>query len=350
MNKTGILLILLLSISFAAFSQDEFSGEWYIGYQYQEQTNSSQFQLKRAYITYRKEITPWLKGRITPDITIDTEGNDSGDIELRMKYLFVQFDIPDFWIFTDNNIKTGVVPRPWIDYQQDIIHYRAQGQMFLERTKVINSTDYGISYSSNIGGNYENPNYQTACPGKYANISFGIFNGGGYNKLELNTNKTFEWRASFRPFVDFLPGLLLTYHGAYGTANSTRNNPFQYNGYHIGYEHNYFMLSAEYYKGIGNFSDSFYNLLDLSSIDHEGYSFFAELRHPKSGIALWARYDAQYKAYLEPQTTFTEHRLILSTAWKFYNDNRLIISRDFFEQGYENRPITVWEATLDIRF
>jgi len=267
-----------------------------------------------------------------------------------MKYLFVQFEIPDLWIFTDNNIKTGVVPRPWIDFQQDIIHYRAQGQMFLERTKVINSTDYGLSLSSSLGGEYSSSDYETACPGKYGAINFGVFNGGGYNKLELNTNKTIEWRASFRPFVDFLPGLLFSYHGAYGIANSTRNNCFQYNGYHIGFEHSYFVLSAEYYNGIGNFLDSFINMSDLTPFSHEGYSLFAELRHPKSGLTLWARYDSQYKAYLEPQTTFTENRIILSTAWQFYGNNRLILSRDFFEQGYENRPITIWEATLDIRF
>ncbi len=350
MRKTIFALAILLCLAFKSFSQDAFSAEWYIGFQHQEEANYNQFQLKRAYITYQKKITPWLSGRITPDITIDTEGNDSGDIELRMKYLFVQFEIPDLWIFTNNNFKTGVVPRPWIDYQQDLIHYRAQGQMFLDRTKVINSTDYGISFSSQIGETFENPDFETACPGKYGAINLGLFNGGGYNALEKNTNKTIEWRASFRPFVDFLPGLLLTYHGAYGTANSTRNNPFQYNGYHVGYEQTYFVLSAEYYKGIGNFSDSYFNMVDLSSLNHEGYSLFAEFRHPKSGLALWTRYDSQYKSYLEPQTTFTENRLILSAVWKFYDNNRLIISRDFFEQGYENRPITIWEATLDIRF
>lgn len=350
MRKSIFVLAILLSLALESFSQDKFSGEWYIGFQHQEEANHNQFQLKRAYITYRKKITPWLSGRITPDITIDTEGNDSGDIELRMKYLFVQFEIPDFWIFIDNNLKTGVVPCPWIGYQQDLIHYRAQGNMFMARTKVINSTDYGISYNSNLGEKYINPDFETACSGKYGAINFGVFNGGGYNKLELNTNKTFEWRATFRPFVDFMPGLLLSYHAAYGVANSTRNNCFQYNGYHIGFEHNYFMLSAEYYNGIGNFGDSYINMIDLSPFNHEGYSLFAELRHPNSGFALWARYDSQYKAYLEPQTTFTENRIILSAAWKFYDENRLIISRDYFEQGYENRPITIWEATLDIRF
>ncbi len=345
---TALILFLFLSLSLSA--QDEFSGEWYIGFQHQEEADYNQFQLKRAYITYKKQITPWLKGRITPDITIDTEGDGMGDVELRMKYLYVQFDVPDFWIFTDNNFKTGLVARPWIDYEQDIIQYRAQGQMYLERTKVVPSTDYGISYSSNIGGKYENQDFESACPGKYANISVGIYNGGGYHSLEENKNKTLEWRSSVRPLHDLLPGLLLTYHGAYGAGNSTRNNLFYYNGYHIGYEHKWFILSGQYYKGLGNYTDKFINSIDLTPSEHEGYSLFAELRHMESGLSVWARYDSQFRRQKAPEISYTEDRLILAAAWRFYNKNRLIISRDYFEDGYFDQPETIWEATLDIRF
>lgn len=343
------LILSFLFASFSGISQDKISGQWYIGFQHHEEADFNQFHLKRAYISYKKQITPWMKGRITPDITIDRDGDGKGDVEFRMKYLYLQFDVKDFGIFSDNNFKVGLTPRPWIDYEQDIISYRAQGNMFLERAKVINSTDFGITYSSSIGGNFETNGFSTACPGKLACFTVGVFNGGGYNKIEENSNKTMEWRATIRPLPNVLPGLLASYHGAYGEGNSTRNNLFQVNGYHLAYEHLWFVLAAQYYTGIGNYSDSYLNDYDNSPIRHEGYSFFAEFREPKTGLGVWARYDSQFKDF-EYTPSYTEDRLILSAVWKFYKKNKLIISRDYFEKGFANQKETIWEATLDIRF
>jgi len=58
MKYTVFIIAIILSISLVSFAQDEFSGEWYLGFQHQKEAVQNQFQLKRAYITYRKEITP----------------------------------------------------------------------------------------------------------------------------------------------------------------------------------------------------------------------------------------------------------------------------------------------------
>jgi hypothetical protein len=346
-HTTILLIFCLMCIVNYLNAQDKFSGQWFIGFRHHEQEDLNQFLLKRAYISYEKQITPWLSGRITPDITMDREGMDKGNVELRLKYLYAQFDIPDFLFFTGNNIKTGLTPRPWIGYEQDINIYRSQGKMFLERTHVINSTDFGIHYYSNIGNHYEQSDFETACRGTYGNMVLGVFNGGGYHALEENKNKTLEWRFTFRPFPDHFGGLLATYHGAWGHGNSVWNHTFRLNGVHLGYEHKYFVLSGQYYQGLGSYDDKLVSLVANNSIPHDGYSFFGEFRHPKTGLGAWVRYDYQNLEYTDE---FAEERIIVSAVWKFYNSNKIILSYDHFLEGHGDIPSTLYEVTLDIRF
>ncbi len=178
----------------------------------------------------------------------------------------------------------------------------------------------------------------------------GIFNGSGYHRLESNNNKTLDWRLTVRPLPNFLPGLLASYHGVFGKGNSDRNNRHQLNGYNLVYEHQWFVLSAQYYTGIGNPTDSFINEEDESPISHEGYSFFAEFREPKTKLGVWARYDNQYKNFKNNSLSHTEERIILSAVWHFYKNNKLILSRNYFLSGVPDEHNTIWEATLDIRF
>ncbi len=344
------ILLLLLMISGQLFSQDELSGKWFISYQHQEEESSDRFLLKRAYITYKPQITPWLSGRITPDITIDGEGSDRGNIELRLKYLYAQARLPDFSFFRDNKLRVGVVPRPWIDYAQDINMYRAQGQMFLERTGVINSADYGVYAESAFGENIQTNGFKSASPGRYGGMVVGIYNGGGYSAFEENSNKSFEWRFTFRPFPAYLKGLLATYHGAWGEGNSIRNNRFRLNGVQVAYEHTYFVVSGEYYEGFGSYDDLIISERTFRSVPHSGYSGFAEFREPKTGLGAWVRYDSQQLDYSEPENSFNENRLIISAVWRFHKENKIILSYDKFYEGYANLPSTIWEATLDLRF
>jgi hypothetical protein len=285
-HTTILLIFCLMCIVNYLNAQDKFSGQWFIGFRHHEQEDLNQFLLKRAYIRYEKQITPWLSGRITPDITMDREGMDKGNVELRLKYLYAQFDIPDFLFFTGNNIKTGLTPRPWIGYEQDINIYRSQGKMFLERTHVINSTDFGIHYYSNIGNHYEQSDFETACRGTYGNMVLGVFNGGGYHALEEN-------------------------------------------------------------QGLGSYDDKLVSLVANNSIPHDGYSFFGEFRHPKTGLGAWVRYDYQNLEYTDE---FAEERIIVSAVWKFYNSNKIILSYDHFLEGHGDIPSTLYEVTLDIRF
>jgi hypothetical protein len=56
--------------------------------------------------------------RYTQDITLDEEGEDSGNIELRLKYLYLKAKMNSFLFFTNSYVELGVVHTPWIDFEQ----------------------------------------------------------------------------------------------------------------------------------------------------------------------------------------------------------------------------------------
>ncbi|MBD3386725.1 hypothetical protein GF407_17615 [candidate division KSB1 bacterium] len=92
-----------------------------------------------------------MSGRITPDISVDREGDGEGDLEMRLKYCYIDFKLPDFYLFTIPAIEFGLVHRPWLHYEDKINGYRAQGTMFLERNNIINSGDYGVTFTALLG-------------------------------------------------------------------------------------------------------------------------------------------------------------------------------------------------------
>jgi len=102
------------------------SGQWFMGYQYGDKGGNSVnvFNVKRGYIIIKKQITETISGRITPDISLDQEGDGRGDIELRLKYLYVKLKLPSVKIFTKPYIEFGLAHRPWLDFEEHMYRYR----------------------------------------------------------------------------------------------------------------------------------------------------------------------------------------------------------------------------------
>ncbi len=326
------------------------SGLFYMAGQYKQQESSEylEFMVRRAYITAKADLTKKLSVRYTQDITIDDEGDDAGNIELRIKYLFLQYKVPDVLIFTGNHLKFGIVQRPWIDFEEHVNAYRVQGTMFMERSSLFNSSGFGFSFNGNIGGKLQGDYVEKVHPqqsGKYGSFSFGLFNGGGYHQFEANMNKNFEARITIRPLPGFLPGLQFSFISLYGKGNIAETPDFILNAGFVSYETRFLTLTAQYEKGQGNTYGSYVDS-SYQALSHHGLSMFGEIKIPKSAIALFARYD-YFK--LDGKMFGVSGLQIYGISWRFYKQNKLVFSYQK-SNSFGNASTKIYDLAVDISF
>lgn len=296
-------------------------GLFYVDYSFgrknQNGTNFNQFSLTRGYINIRKDIAPWMKARITPDITQDS----TGDWKLRMKYLYADFLPPSLGPFTENAVRAGLGHTPWLDFQEHINIYRMQGVMFQERFGLFNSADTGVGILGNLGGTLgkdaqDEVGYHSPYSGRYGSYHVGVYNGGGYHAAENNQDKVVEGRLSVRPLPDIVPGLQLSYLGINGKGNTSAKPEWSTNAGLISYQNRYLAATAEYAssKGQQNGADE---------KDKSGYSLFADFRPPfYDKASVFARYDVW-----DPDTKVDDNRQFLSiigAAYRIYGSNYLM--------------------------
>ena len=277
-----------------ALSGFKFGGLWYLSYQNGETADTtggegfSRFAIKRGYLTVEKEFFPWFKGRITTDVTTVTDptSNLDGSLSVRIKYLYGQFNAPDIVFLTKPYVEFGVVHMPWLDFEEHTNYYRCQDTMFIERNGIFNSADIGVTFTSLLGG-LINEDYQknvnSAYPGRYGSMSFGIYNGGGYAAAEKNENKVLEGRLTVRPLPDIIPGLQFSYFGITGKGNKDTKPDWTTNLGFVSFEHEYVTLTGQYFWGEGNQKGDDEN-------NKRGYSFFTELK-PHKKFSIIGRFD-----------------------------------------------------------
>lgn len=327
-------------------------GQWFLSYETGEIFNESkvnEFVIKRGYINIYKKLGNNLVGRITPDVSIDHEGDGFGDVELRLKYAHLITKIKDVGFLTKPYFEFGLVHRPWLEFEQQINQYRVQGTMFLERVKVFNSADFGITFTTLLGDELDKA-YQKKVskvhPGTYGSFSIGIYNGPGYHAIETNDNKPIETRLSLRPFFQRLPGLQVHYTGAYGKGNKTYSPDWTLNAGMISYEAARFVLMGQYFTGVGS-SYGLYVDENQKSKSHQGYSFFGEYKIPSSPIHLFARYDHWDGNGIESVTD----RAVAGVAYLFAEKSKVVLDYDYFHNTTSGiRESGILEMALEVKF
>ena len=324
------------------------SGLWYIAFQAEEEPESAhnEFQLKRGYVTVQKEFNKHLSVRVTQDIAVDHEGDGEGDIEIRLEYGFLQYRLNDFSIFTAPSFEFGLVHRPWLDFEEKINSYRLQGTMFLERNDIIKSADFGFTFTTLIGGEMSKK-HDIDSPGRYGSISFGIYNGGGYEDLERNNNKLIEGRLSLRPFPDKIPGLQLSYLGAYGKGNTNVSPDLSYNAGMLSWEQRAIAFSALYYTGTGNRSGNAINDSG-ESISQNGYSVFAEIAVAKTPLKAIGRFD---NFDTELSQSWHKRSYIFGVAYYFMPKSLILVDYDHTEtNGNPVKKANIFEVVLQFSY
>ena len=252
----------------------------------------NRFTLGRGYLTVQKEILSWMHARTTLDVHQDSDE----DWKFRLKYLYAELRPRDAGPLTQMKSEIGLGHMPWLDFEEHVNPYRAQGTMAIERAKIFNSADLGVSLRGNLGGKLADAKKRTGnhhYDGLYGSWHVGLYNGGGYHAKEKNDNKVLEGRLTIRPLPDMAPGLQLSYLGITGEGNKTDQSlDYMVNLGMVSYEHPWFILTGQYFQTTGNAGGS---LVDGGgdALDTEGYSFFGNVKLPVAGgrLACFARYD-----------------------------------------------------------
>jgi hypothetical protein len=306
------------------------STQIFLGYRYYEEgkDNYNEFAVKRGYITFKKSINKYISGRITPDITIDKEGDGMGDVEMRLKYCFMEFKSPDWKIFTEPSILFGQVYTPWLEFEEKINEYRVQGSHYLDRIGATSSADFGVITTTLIGGKMDET-YQKEVskgyPGRYGSIAIGVFNGGGYHAIEQNNNKTVQWRLTLRPLPKQIPGLQLSYTGAHGKGNTDLYPDWDMHSAVVSFEHRHFNLTAQLLKAKGDFEGIMADA-NGNSYSNSGHCLFGEVKMFNRKVSLFGRYD--YHSVDKVGNVVNTKRFIGGLAYHIYGRNKIVIDFD----------------------
>jgi hypothetical protein len=315
---------------------------WYLSYQngetgdFDNGTGYSQFAIKRGYFRVTKELLPWFDAHMTFDVTTvkdpeetgDAPNNLDGSIALRIKYAYGKFKLPDFAFFTKPYFEVGVAHMPWLDYEEHVNFYRMQDTMFMEKNGLFNSADIGATFVSLIGGEMPKEYQETVShyyPGRYGSMSFGIYNGGGYTAAEKNENKALEGRLTIRPLPDIIPGLQFSYFGTTGKGNKDTKPDWTTNLGFVSFEHEYVVLTGQYYWGKGN---------QKGDDEHEkkGYSIFTELK-PMKEFSVIGRYD-----HFDPNKDVSDdenNRWIAGVAYHIDKQHKNMVLLDYDTVDYK---------------
>ena len=334
-----------------AFIQNtKISGQWFMAYQYgvNDTIDYNHFLLRRAYLTFKTKLAKNLTARLTQDLTIDNEGDDAGNIEMRLKYLYLNYMLPRFGFFTNPHLEMGMVHRPWFDFEEHINAYRVQGPMAMEKAGLFNSAGFGITFSTLIGKKMENNFTKTInshYAGQYGSFSLGLYNGGGYHAIENNTSKNIETRLTLRPFPEKLPGLQFSYFGIYGKGNIPEQPDFLLHNGFLSFENKLIVITGQYFTGVGNSKGSLLADTLFNADGFTGYSGFAELKIPKTKVATFFRYD-----HFETDKTNTSKQIIIcGISYRFAKKSKVLI--DFENQDIgDHKNHYFAEVALEVHF
>ena len=343
-----ILTIFLINSTFATdanklLAKTDISGQWFLAYN--NATDINQFALKRGYFTIKTKMDEVFSVRYTQDITLDKEGSDAGNVEIRLKYLYLKMKLDQINFLKDSYFEVGLVHRPWLDFEQSVNKYRVQGKMFLERYNIISSADFGLFYTGLIGGTISEEylnKVKVKNPGKYGSFALGIHNGGGYHAIEQNNNKTIEGRLSLRPFHEIYPGLQFTYAFTYGKANTEDNlTDFIMNLMYVSSETEFGVFTGQYFIGQGDYEGKYVDE-NNKSYSNSGFSLFGELNIPKTNFSLFGRYDEFASENSDKQNAY-----IGGIAYKFLK-SKVLFNIDSQKSGSET--VNIYELALEIGF
>jgi hypothetical protein len=158
--------------------------------------------------------------------------------------------------------------------------------MFMERSGIFNSADFGVTFASGLGGDMDEA-FRSYAGNKYGtrigSIAVGLYNGSGYHGDERNVNKTVEARLTWRPLPDRIKGLQiagLVINGKGNQEDDPEPAP-DWKTYNLfaAYQFDRGTVTAQVVSGSGNQRGTWIEPDNPSvGMDFSGWSVFGELR------------------------------------------------------------------------
>ncbi len=195
-------------------------GVGYLNYSYQLKKDSAlaagvghgnNFDVARAYVNVLGKFAEGVSSRVTTDV--DGRAAAAGQLSIRLKYAFVAWQPGAKGPLT---YKFGMIPTPWIDFEETVWDYRMQGPVAADRLGKLTSSDIGAG----TDGMWHYDQFA---------VQVGVYNGEGYSGAPGDQGKDVEARASYRLMRTDLPGkaggLRLSGYAGIGKLNGggTRN-------------------------------------------------------------------------------------------------------------------------------
>jgi hypothetical protein len=344
----ALLMFLAIPTSGQIPERISLSGLFYLTYENGRDGGESynQFFVNRAYLTTRVNILPRLTARLTLDTSQDKEGDGQGDMEVRIKYAYAEYDLGSAGPLTELALEGGIVHMVWLDFEEHLNLYRMRDPMFMERSGMFNSADFGLTLSGGLGGSLPE-DYQrevsSSYAARYGSFALGLYNGGGYHAEERNEGKVLQGRLTLRPLSDALPGFQLSGLAMAGKGNQP-GAPDEIPDWRVfnvlaSYQHARGALSAQYAWGEGNQKGTWTEpeRSDLAT-DYSGYSLFGEHRLGSSSAwRLVAGYDRLERTPGSLDRSF--HRIHAGIGYDLGGDNILLL--DFDRREWDDAALPV---------
>jgi len=277
----------------------------------------NQFNLTRGFLNVTGRLSKHIGFRFTPDVARETSqfSGLAGSLELRVQYAYAQVDF-DEWMTPGSFARFGIQQTPWLDFQEGIYRYRFQGTMFAEREGYLLPGDAGASLHWEF-------------PSDYGDVHVGVYNGEGSSKAEVNGQKAFMVRGTFRPFANasLLHGLRASIF--YDADRYVENGPRNRLMAGVTFEHPYLNAGFEFLDAADRTS------ISRAEVDGRGFSVWATPKTSRGWEGL-LRYDQ-----LKPNTlpgSQVRKRTIAGVAYWFPHEGATAAALlfDYDGQTFEN--------------
>jgi hypothetical protein len=322
-----------------------FNGLFYLTYEEADEggERACQFFIRRAYLTTNLRILPELSGRITFDTSQDMEGDGRGDMEVRLKYAYAKYDFGDWGSLRGLALEGGIVHMVWLDFEEHINLYRMRDPMFLERSGVFNSADFGLTFGGGFGPDLPEEyreSVNSSYPAKHGSFAIGVYNGTGYHGDERNKNKVLQGRLTVRPFPETLPGLQLSGLGIVGKGNQSGAEAgipdWRTFDLFLSYQDRWGTLTGQYMWGDGNQKGTWTLPSDPGeATDYNGYSLFGEGK-PGGGWRIIGGFDRVERMSGPEDRGF--YRIHAGAGYDFGSQNVLLLDFDRREWKKSDLP------------